>query len=389
MLDEQGEARHSSCAEGVNVRTTGAGKKERNTMLKLLKLRKRGVCVVWCAAVLLVIGAVILVFKYHSCKMWTWCDGLVAVANCAGVLGGLFVYYRWRTAKSIQRAEFLGRLIQRFKEINYDEFLRRVEQSSDTEQDGGEELDEGVRAYDFLIFLSYVCYLKNADVIDDAEFLSFRCYVDRALRLNVVREYLIDSHRQNFMTVAESPYSALLSYGKDANVSGMVDLCVAIDENYKLSQQESGKGIISVTDGRTYRTHLDVLNGIFKKGLLQHASGGSPLDENNTVWFPHIYKDKTAAGNRLWYNTLSDNGLELREHCTDAEKRFGGDKDKPKVFRRYVFAKFMDGNPSEYKFIGIFDFKEKEPSAQQNEICWLYVRTADSFDPNSKSEVLR
>ena len=152
-----------------------------------------------------------------------------------------------------------------------------------------------------------------------------------------------------------------------------------------MSQQQpsnNGKQIIGVNDGMSYRTHLEVLNGIFNKGLLQHASGGSPLDENNIVWFPHIYKDKTAAGGRLWYNTISDNGLELREHCTDAEKRFGGDKEKPKVFRRYVFAKFMDRNPNEYKFIGIFDFKKKE-DAPKNEICWLYVRTADSFDPNS------
>ena len=140
--------------------------------------------------------------------------------------------------------------------------------------------------------------------------------------------------------------------------------------------------VICVNDGKSYRTHLEVLNGIFNKGLLQHASGGSPLNENTNVWFPHIYKDKDAAGDRLWYNTLSSDGLELREYCTDAQGRFGGDKDKPKVLRRYVFAKFMEGSPGEYRFIGVFDFKAKEQAAQ-NEICWLYVRTADSFGTNS------
>ena len=299
--------------------------------------------------------------------------------------GGCFALWRWIISQRVQRAQFLDLLIEKFKSIKYDDFLRRIESSYENSRNYDDEADDEVGAYDFLIFLSYVCYLRQAKIIDDKEFLLFRCYVERALRINTIHTAIEQIHDVNHIAVDVSPYAPLLTYGREKKIQGVTELCSRIDKNFKIKQAETCENrltVISVNDGKSYRTHLEVLNGIFNKGLLQHASGGSPLNENTNVWFPHIYKDKDAAGDRLWYNTLSSDGLELREYCTDAQGRFGGDKDKPKVLRRYVFAKFMEGSPGEYRFIGVFDFKAKEQAAQ-NEICWLYVRTADSFGTNS------
>ena len=299
--------------------------------------------------------------------------------------GGCFALWRWIISQRVQRAQFLDLLIEKFKSIKYDDFLRRIESSYENSLNYDDEADDEVGAYDFLIFLSYVCYLRQAKIIDDKEFLLFRCYVERALRINTIHAAIEQIHDVNHIAVDVSPYAPLLTYGRKKKIQGVAELCSRIDKNFNVKQAETCENrltVISVNDGKSYRTHLEVLNGIFNKGLLQHASGGSPLNANTNVWFPHIYKDKDAAGGRLWYNTLSDDGLELREHCTDSQGRFGGGKDKPNVLRRYVFAKFMDESPGEYRFIGVFDFKEKERAAQ-NEICWLYIRTADSFDTNS------
>ena len=302
------------------------------------------------------------------------------------IVGGGFALWRWIVGQKAQRAEFLERLISKFKDMNYDEVLRKAEQSGENDTDDNDiESENENRAYEFLIFLSYVCYLKQSRVIDNKAFQFFRCYVERALRIDAIRSAIEQIHDVNSIGTSTSPYSALLRYGKKMNIYGAAELYAKIDTNFKSKQGQNldcPVKTIRIGDGKAYRTHLDVLNGVFNKGLLQHASGGSPLNANTSVWFPHIYKDKDAAGDRLWYNTLSDDGLELREHCTDAQGRFGGDKDKPNVLRRYVFAKFMDETSGEYRFIGVFDFKEKV-EAPQNEICWLYVRTADSFETKS------
>ena len=301
--------------------------------------------------------------------------------------GGCFALWRWIVGQRTQRAEFLERLIEKFKNMNYDEVLRRTEQSgkNDDADDAGIESVDEKRAYEFLIFLSYVCYLRQSRVIDNKAFQFFRCYIERALRIGAIRSAIEQIHEVNRIDISTSPYSALLGYGKKMKIRGVAALCAKIDMNSKSSQRRNldcSVKTIKIGDGKTYRTHLDVLNGIFNKGLLQHASGGSPLSEGAIVWFPRIYKDKDAAGNRLWYNTLSSDGRELCEHCTDVQGRFGGNKDKPNVLRRYVFAKFMDDTSGEYRFIGVFDFKDKA-QAPENEICWRYIRTADSFNTNS------
>ena len=311
-----------------------------------------------------------------------WLIAIVGWLGCIIAFG--IAWWRWGVGQRVQRAEFLDRLICRFKEINYDEYLRMAEQPSNIDQDNGELIDDGIRAYDFLVFLNYVCYLKGVGVIDDTEFLSFRCYVDRALRIGAVQSYLFDFHAKNHMTMEVSPYTDLLRYGRK-EVDGVDDLCTKIESSRRTNPMQSNDKsvkVVGVDDGKTYRTHLEILNGIFNKGLLQHARGGSPLDENTSVWFPHIYRDRATAEGKIWYNTLSEDGFELREHCMDAKRCFGGQVDGPKVRHRYVFAKFMDGDPNSYRFIGIFDFKTNEPSPQ-NEICWLFVRTADSFDPKA------
>ena len=307
------------------------------------------------------------------------CSWITIVGWTIPIASGSFAIWRWILGQRITRAEFLERLIEKFKAIKYDEFLRRMESLSEEVPDSGTEIDTGIEAYDFLLFLTYVCYLYIKKVINEGEFLPFRCYVERTLCLATVREYLIEFHVRNHVDFATSPYRSLLEYGIEVSVEGIEDL--------RSKFQMRGKGVgtgnvairtIHVKDTRAYKTHLEVLNGVFHKGVLFHRSGGAPLDANTLVWFPHIRNDGDFAKGRIWNNTLSTDGMELRECCNDAA-RFGGDTAAPKVRRRYVFATFDNERERCYRFRGIFEFVKSEP-ANQNEIRWLYKRIADSFD---------
>ena len=302
-------------------------------------------------------------------------------------VGGSFALWRWVLGQRIKRAEFLEKLIEKFKAINYDTYLQKIECPVDGDCDDSSELDAGIEAYDFLIFLSYVCYLRNAKIIDNAEFLSFRCYVERALRQDAVRSYLIDFHSKGKQPVSTSPYYALLEYGKNNHLSGMDKLYFEMNLDAKEEKQmDAEQNIspikISVNDGKAYRTHLDVLNGIFNKGLLSHMRGASPLDEYNLVWFPRIDKveDKVeeksveTERNCRWRNTISSDGTEIREYWPDEN---GRDKVLKGVGKnRYVFAKCSsEQKDAFYRFKGVF----KALQGDANSKCMVYKRIADSF----------
>ena len=296
----------------------------------------------------------------------------------------MFAYQQWRKGQKVLRAEFLERLIQKFKELDYDKYLRIVENQPDDGDDDNPQFDakengDGITAYDFLMFLSYVCYLKNSGIITKEEFLPFECYVKRTLKAQAVRESMQTIHVSNHMEVNEGPYFALLKYGLENNISGIHELHAKIADDLKEERiKPMHTNAININDNKTYRTHIDVLNGIFGKNLVSHMRGVSPLDENTYVWFPHIFKDKNAAGDRLWFNTISADGNEIRETCTDTSKlkTFFKQAKGPK---RYVFAKMHDGSyASDYKFMGIYEFKRGE-EGPNNEFCWVYERTAVSF----------
>lgn len=303
----------------------------------------------------------------------------IAAIGWIGCVVAFYVALRqWRSGQKVQRAEFLERLIQKFKDIKYDSYLNRVE--CEQEDDGAEPFDSELVAYDFLIFLSYVCYLRNTGVIKQEEFLPFECYIKRTLCIKTICDSILSIHVSNNMSAHDGPYSALLKYGIDNNISGVKDLYKEIEDNLKTERTHPMKDKITINanDGKTYSTHLDVLNGIFNKGLLAHARGVSPLDENTFVWFPHIFKDRSSAGDRLWFNLMTEDGHEIREICTNIKKlkRFSEAAKGP---RRYVFAKVhQDELVSDYKFMGVYEFKRNEKETE-NGFCWVYERTADSL----------
>lgn len=315
-----------------------------------------------------------------------WCISIIGWIGC--VTAFCVAWNQWQKGQRVQRADFLERLIQRFKDTEYGTYLRSIEEMSDDSQQYSDDVKDESEECEFLTFISYVCYLKNTKVINDNEFLSFACYVDRALQNPMIIDGLRAFHFKQNIKVSSSPYFPLLQYGKN-KFDSIGALCNDIDyskifkpekarSSEKEELQDNQSKTITVAEDKSYRTHLDVLNGVFNKGILFHMKATARLDENTLIWFPHVFKDKNAAGARLWLNTMADDGSEIREVCTNTAvlQTF---LRLPKHPRRYVFAKFHDGNKAtDYKFMGIYEFKRGE-EGPNNEFCWVYERTAVSF----------
>lgn len=118
-----------------------------------------------------------------------------------------------------------------------------------------------------------------------------------------------------------------------------------------------------------YRTHLDILNGVFGKTLQQHASGTSPLTPGTIVWFPHVYRDGVNAERpSKFQNFLKEGGDTLVEvwpedKVADIRTR-GGQRDA------LVFAHFM--GEQGYCFQGLYHPDHVKDGA------WIWKRIAST-----------
>lgn len=290
------------------------------------------------------------------------------------LLGFVDVCRKFVEQKSLSvknKSEVLERLFCEFKLLDIEKLLGRSVNKKNGNDEDDESLDDGANAHDILIFLTKVCYQKKIGIIGDDEFQFFKGYIERVLRNKIVRVWISNYHQERNIGIEQSPYCHLLRYGDQI---GNVDMFKPNKVRKELLPTS-----ISIGDKTKYKNHLEVLNGIFNKGLLQHARATSPLDEDNIVWFPTITgKGKPSPSG--WRNEISADGSEIREYWPDEN---GRQKVLSGFKNRYVFAKYNTKKDGiHYVFKGIYERSKEDKGAG----CMVYIRIADSFQTNGKFE---
>lgn len=101
-------------------------------------------------------------------------------------------------------------------------------------------------------------------------------------------------------------------------------------------------GRLELDDGAKFRTHADVLR-LFGKDYTSHQRSTSPLNENEQVWFPKLYK------NDDWDNSIDNDGKEINQI------KVGNEMEIKEIKDSIVFAHQKDvfGNIY-YSFKGVF-----------------------------------
>jgi hypothetical protein len=269
------------------------------------------------------------------------------------------------------KSEVLEKLLVEFQLLDIEKLLGRPVNKKDENIEDVESSDDGASVHDILIFLTKVCYQKKIGTIGDDEFQFFRGYIERVLKNRTVRIWISKYHQERNIGIEQSPYCHLLRYGVQI---GNVDI-IKPDKIRKELLPIS----VSASDNKKYKTHLKILNGIFNKGLLQHARATSPLDESNIVWFPSITEKGKPSPSR-WRNEISEDGSEIREYWPDEN---GRQKVLSGFKNRYVFAKYNTKKDGvHYVFKGVY----KRAKEDKGTGCMVYTRIADSFSVNGKFE---
>lgn len=129
------------------------------------------------------------------------------------------------------------------------------------------------------------------------------------------------------------------------------------------------KGFLKVEDNEYVRT-IDDAFAIFNakakhKGFLRVAGANIPNKENEIVWCPN-------GVHRIWSNTLSDDGLEIREYnkTNDETRKSHLSKWLQTFQKRITFFRDEDELGFRfYRFVGVFELN-KEKSIKENKCVW-------------------
>ena len=178
----------------------------------------------------------------------------------------------------------------------------------------------------------------------------------QVVRKNDGRRYLIDLYFPQFQIAVEIDESHHLSNEEADRVrereivtsAGVTFFRIKCDNNSNLASvhQKIDELINEIRlqkdDGAKFRTHADVLR-LFGKDYTSHQRSTSPLNENEQVWFPKLYK------NDDWDNSIDNNGKEINQI------KVGNEMEIKEIKDSIVFAHQKDvfGNIY-YSFKGVF-----------------------------------
>ena len=292
----------------------------------------------------------------------TW---LEVVTWGATLIGGTFALIKWREDRAVTRAEHLERLLKRYGELGVKQKLKDLEEvefESECEDQPSSQSESFTEVFDFL---SYVYYLNANGVITNCEFAMFRHEIVSFLENEKVKDCI------------RTTWQGIQGRGRGDAFGGLVECGARICNGFAREfyqklldgsvenaqcQRAGEKQLINgsgnetlVKSGDVFRTHLDVLNGIFRMDYLAHMRGAARVGKNKLVWFANMINDVPPIGKRdIWYNEWDETEGVIREYWpSDAEERV---KPAPKEELRYAFGKYLGKHSVEYRFLGVFTF---------------------------------
>ena len=359
--------------------------------------------VVFCCVVTIV-GSVCLFFAYGHIRI------LTALYAIGAVLAASVALIQWASDRRVKRAELLDQLIEKITTIDPNSLLE-VSGSGDTRE--LEKQDQEFSAK--LSFLSYIAYLEATGILSDDEFNALRLDLVRILEHEMVAD-MIEEACQSNKDSKYTPYFYLVKYGAancksdsvakyrkilDSRSDQMHEECGSVSDsglqehllkpdnsgavtpvseniehinepieepiekeaNEKDVNKKKDEIIDFVSSGKTYRTHVDVLNGIFKFSYRAHMRGGATLPDGRVVWFPKYdsTRQEPLEGNpKRWVNILDSKEGVLSEYWPLGDEPTGDRWNRWNTKPRYVFGMDLSSTPPVYRFLGIYKYERRE-----------------------------
>lgn len=261
---------------------------------------------------------------------------------------------QWASARRVKRAELVDQLINKLVKI-------KTNSEEEPMDDTTEEAE--TRVYK-LAFLSYVAYLGETHVLSEAEFNALRLDLVSIMENGRIQELIVQACKNggegDFV-----PYKYLVQYGSKYCKK---EIAEEYEKLFKRSDNMNDKvdvlsdltdEIDDVSSSKTYKTHLDVLNVIFKFGYSAHMRGAARLPDGSMVWFPNytVGEKREDAGDKTdsWVNVFNEKDNVILEYCPKDYELTDEKYKKRHYGRRFAFGKDLANPQIGYRFLGVYE----------------------------------
>jgi len=149
----------------------------------------------------------------------TYADVIESLTFVTILIGGVFAFYKWNLSRKLTRAEHVKSLMEDirtnpkivFNKFDYEhkwytkDFHNNLKNESETEQN-----------IDYtLSFFSYICYLRNNNIIGKKDLSCFRYELERILTNKQFKEYMYNLYHHTRKSHLPIPFVDLFEYAKN------------------------------------------------------------------------------------------------------------------------------------------------------------------------------
>lgn len=209
--------------------------------------------------------------------------------------------------------------------------------------------------------LSFFCEVLEINVIyDDTKKIDdYKFNLDKDWESQAKGQYVklkllkkVNDDRYSLLKLKEN--------GLNGNIQGQQTIKGELLE-YIINLLDSDKkndeiSILDAYDDKSYNSHVEILNTIFKYNLLGHQRAIKKINESTSIWFPKIEKNKNGKVKENRSKWINEYNYDCSVITTiPPEPRFISVDDYKKI--TLIFVMFGKHN---YKFVGAFRKSENE-----------------------------
>ena len=153
---------------------------------------------------------------FFSPENWTIADILSIIAIILSIAGGIFAYRQWTVSNKTKRTELIKQVMEQLRfDKEMVDTMYLVEYDDTWYDDNFHNRDDDLeyRIDKLLSYLSYICYLKTENHINNKEFRILRYEVNRVCTSPCVQTYLWNLYHFSREEGVDCSLQYLIDYG--------------------------------------------------------------------------------------------------------------------------------------------------------------------------------
>lgn len=158
---------------------------------------------------------ILLIINFNNTLSWS--DVIGGTSLLLALVGGCFALIQWGTNMKLKRAEYIKNLLDEMR-TNKDIVYYKFDYDEPWYGPNFHNSGESERKIDYTLnFFSYICYLRNHNIINKTDFSCFKYEIERILTNHHFHCYYYNLYHFSKRIKQPIPFYELFEYAKKRN----------------------------------------------------------------------------------------------------------------------------------------------------------------------------